>query len=368
MIPLTSRCLLPLVALPLVLRAQSVHEVRASAEVLKEEFTSIAAVRELSDGRVLVSDRRDKRVVVGTWPDGAARKIGRVGDGPNEYRAPTALLRGNADTTYIVDYDVRRWLVLVGDGFGRSLEPEIALRLTRFEPPIHGMNGEGLILIGLPAVRSGRTFTSDSILLALASARSDRVDTIARLRGRGSERGEVIRNDGGMPTHYALYNPFGVEEQALMFPDGWIALAFHSPYRVDWRAPNGAILKGPTLDSVRYPVTEREKQFAVAREWAWLPKPTVGPSDFRAWPELIPAFPNDALLGLPDGRLAIARMPTVADPHPKYDIVNRRGRMVGRISLQPRHRIVGFGVDHFYVVTKDDLDVERLSRHVMPKM
>jgi hypothetical protein len=333
---------------------------------LRDEFTRVSAIRELSGGRVLVADAREKRVVLGTWPDGRTRQLGRVGDGPQEYRAPSRLLAAGGDSTYIIDTQARRWILMVGDSFGRSPLPERALRLTSYEPPIRGMDATGRFLVAVSLSPIRRTFDSDSVLLVIARIGAVNVDTIAKLRGRGSERGIVTRSDRGIPTQHWLYSPFGVEEQALMLADGWIAVAYLDPFRVDWRTPDGEWIRGVAIDVPRRAATENEKRFAVAREWALL-KPLPTTSDFRGWPEFVPAFMNDAMMGLTDGRVAIARMPTVAEPEPSYDIVDRRGALVGRITVEPRQRIAAFGAKHFYVVTKDEMDVERVSRHELPR-
>ena len=48
------------------------------------DFTQIRGVRELADGRVIVSDRLDKGVVVADFTRGTMVKIGRTGSGPAE--------------------------------------------------------------------------------------------------------------------------------------------------------------------------------------------------------------------------------------------------------------------------------------------
>src|SRR4026208_817372 len=52
---------------------------------LNAEFIGITSARELPDGRVLVSDPRDKRIVVGDFRTGSVRQVGRIGNGPREY-------------------------------------------------------------------------------------------------------------------------------------------------------------------------------------------------------------------------------------------------------------------------------------------
>lgn len=49
------------------------------------EFTSITSMRELPDGRVIVTDGRERQLLVLDFATGESREIGRKGSGPNEY-------------------------------------------------------------------------------------------------------------------------------------------------------------------------------------------------------------------------------------------------------------------------------------------
>ena len=78
------------IKLLLVLQVATV-QLPAPEKTFPEDFTQIRGVRELSDGRVIVSDRLDKGVVVADFTRGTMLKIGRTGSGPAEYRLPTGL-------------------------------------------------------------------------------------------------------------------------------------------------------------------------------------------------------------------------------------------------------------------------------------
>ena len=82
-----------LVMAPLSLFGQVVPQIKLKAADAKldEEFTALGSVRELSDGRVLLNDARDKRIVVADFKTGAVAQVGRLGSGPNEYAAAAPL-------------------------------------------------------------------------------------------------------------------------------------------------------------------------------------------------------------------------------------------------------------------------------------
>ena len=54
-------------------------------------FSSIRGLRELPDGRVMVADGIDEVVMIADLRTGKGDTLGRVGQGPGEYKAPDAL-------------------------------------------------------------------------------------------------------------------------------------------------------------------------------------------------------------------------------------------------------------------------------------
>src|SRR5262245_39354723 len=81
--------------------------------VLDAEFTQIRGVRELRDGRVLISDRLDRGVVVATFGTNDVKPISRTGRGPTEYQLPTALIPLPGDSTLLFDEGNSR-LAIIG--------------------------------------------------------------------------------------------------------------------------------------------------------------------------------------------------------------------------------------------------------------
>ncbi|HEX9165739.1 MAG TPA: hypothetical protein VF862_07490, partial [Gemmatimonadales bacterium] len=99
-----------------------------------EPFTEIRGLRELPDGRVLVSDWRDKVVMLVDLRSGAATKIGREGQGPEEYAMPTWLWAQPDGGALLQDMGNRRFLPIGPDGkVGNAISPP--------QPP--APNGEG---------------------------------------------------------------------------------------------------------------------------------------------------------------------------------------------------------------------------------
>jgi hypothetical protein len=196
------------------------------------------------------------------------------------------------------------------------------------------------------------------------TAVSGKTDTILRLRGayRGVKRvtrGSVNRT----PIWYELRALLAAADQVFLFPDGWIAIVYGDPYHVEWIPPTNARLRGPNLQLEQIAVEEEEKRAAIGRRYD---TEAFSPSDFPAWPRYLPAFLDDALVAIPDGRIAVRRTTSVKDRHVFYDIIDRRGMRTARLRLEANEHIVGFGKQSVYVALREADDLEWLSRYPWP--
>ena len=79
--------------------------------VSSESFSLIKGFRELSDGRILVTDWTEERVTVLDLVSGDARDLGRVGGGPSEFRLPSQLIPLPGDSTLLVDFGNVRMII-----------------------------------------------------------------------------------------------------------------------------------------------------------------------------------------------------------------------------------------------------------------
>src|SRR5687768_13476942 len=80
--------------------------------ILKEPFSQIRGIRELSDGRVLITDWIEERVVLIDAAFARATNLGRTGAGPDEFRLPSALFPMSGDSTLLVDMGNQRLIVV----------------------------------------------------------------------------------------------------------------------------------------------------------------------------------------------------------------------------------------------------------------
>lgn len=355
-----------------------------------EPFTSVNAIRELKDGRVIVMDSRDKVVQVVDLRSGRAEKIGREGSGPGEYALPMQLLPLPEDSSLVYDMLNRRLLLVTPNakpgGFVQM--PTSEAEGGRGGMPMMGaMNptasdGRGrLFAAGSPLqMTDAGPKAADSVPILRWDRAANRRDTVAflavpkgstQVSGGGGGRGGAnvsIRIGGGA-------GPFPESDQWAVAPDGRVAIVYLNPYRVDFVAPNGTRTKGQPIATERVRLTEGHKE-----QWRETQRGMLGiaisnrdgrisattqtnnnPQDPEKWPEYMPTFLQNALRFAPDGRLWVRRT-TPADQPPTYDIVDGSGRVVERVLLPKKTRLAGFGSGVLYTVRSDEDDLQYLQR------
>lgn len=310
---------------------------------LSDGIDQVRAVRELSDGTVIVLSTRSKVPLLADYRTGVISDVSREGEGPGEFRQPGFVAPLPNDSTLVADND--RIVILHG---AKPVATMQTWWVSAWGPTIAGADDRGRLLELRPsyysdqsARRYGPQF-SDSIAVlrhrrgsvqrGLAASAS--VDTLAILRG--AYRGISVRVSGvyrGKGVEHVLAGVHAASEQAALFLDGWTAIVFAEPYRVDWITPEGRTLKGQPLPFTEVPVDEFRKRAAIRRANPTMPD-TFTPDDYPHWPRFLPPFTNEALLAMPDGRLAIRRQIDERDPATIYDFVDRQGRLTGKLRLK----------------------------------
>lgn len=353
-----------------------------SATLEDRKFSMIRGIRELADGRLLVSDALERSLYVVDFATQSVNRIGRTGDGPNEYQAPGHLYAVGSDSTLLTDETTQRVFLAVGDSIVRTLAAaSLAPAIARGAPEGYwGADRFGRILVVegfayAPRVIPMSRVYADSVRFLLTENifADQEVDlhTVAEVGGQGRLGVDRNRQRGGLLYHTS---PLAAEGQAWLFQDGWMAVAYPDPYRVDWRSPDGRWIRGPALPFTLVAVNRSEQCFALARhhrsqDGGCLPEASPG------WPDHVPPFlmqvpwvaPGGiALRAAPDGSLVIHRSPTAEAPENRYDVVNRHGELEAVIRMSADHTIIGIGRSSIFIVHEDKMDLLTLSRHPWP--
>lgn len=352
--------------------------------ILDEEFTVIAAVRELADGRILVTDENDRRVVVADFSTGETGQIGRQGSGPGEYRQIGRIWPLAGDSSILKEPFSPRWLLLNAAQVVATVGPGDASVRTVGTSRIMGADGQGhVVWVQFARDAAGRAAVNDSLLVVRLDRGTQRVDTIGRVQsetGWSAEAGvsenatAVAAATGGAPRRPTYVIALAAPDQVAVFPDGWVAIVRARPYRVDWCPPDSPCRTGQALGAATLRMSDREKRayLAVAAATHSWP-PTTNLEETSGWPNTVPPFATptsridgSAVTPLVDGRLLIERLPTADSPVRRYDVIARSGLLVSQLHMELAERIVGASARYLYVTVLDTVGIQRLRRHPLP--
>lgn len=350
---------------------------RADA-VLPREFSQIRGVRELADGRVLVTDWVDEVVLVADLRSGTVRQIGGKGSGPKEYRLPASLLPLPGDSTLLVDQGNERLAVIGPDlTIARSFSSHRP-GLTHTVIP-RGVDSAGRFYFEIPNWARAGAGPNDSVIVARWDPRTEREETVGRVRA------ETIRTrqmQPGLP--YVIFAPQDVWQVDRA---GRIAFVRSAGYRVEWRDPiSGRLVSGPATPSRPLPVSAADRTDYVRRFIMSSPMGGRGVAGLAATPAAMSSpeaiarmVPNQEFAAVrppftdftpriaDDGTLWVERSVPAGAPR-VFDLFDRQGVRRGAVALPPGRRLLGLGTRTVYLAAVDDDGVERLERYRLPKL
>ena len=357
-------------AIPLVLQDPAPRSLGKPTGELEETFTFASSIFELPDGRVVVTDPRENRIVIAQFGSNRVQALGRVGGGPGEFETASPIYALGGDSALMADMDARRWLFLVRDRFAGTIPADARGPAAVGNEMVLGTDGRGGVLTRRrPVTPAGSTTTkaSDSLWIVRVSIVSGRIDTIARVRAARVTT-ELTRNEKGevMSIRQSVPNPYGIEEPVAACADGWLATVRLDPYRVEWRSPSGALVRGAPIASTGVPLTAAEKRGFMARIAKTLGRPARSPDVYPEWPAQMPPVESQSrftALCSPNGHVLVNRSKTIARPEARYDVVDRRGVRTEQIALSANEHVIGFGKRTLYSVFVDDDGAQHIRRY-----
>lgn len=404
---------------PLSAQPVPVRTFTTPAAEYAEPYSAVRGVRELADGRVVVTDPRDKVVQLVDLKTGRATTLGREGSGPNEYQMPSGAFALPGDSTLIADPLNSRFLLLgprgalagtwspaaaapAGGGNGERATP----RNAPARPPAGGggpvlmtMGGSGggpMMMMQTRATDAqGRIYTTgsaiamtpegpkaaDSLPLMRISRANSAADTVAWLQvPKGNTS---VGGSGGNMNIRIGGGPFAADDGWAVLSDGRVAVVRHSDYHVEVypASGRGAPARGAPVRFTPVRVAEAEKQgwrdsrartggmaIAITR--------TDGPGgssqrssavpplaqEPTAWPAVMPPFEAGRVFATPTGQLWVGRYQSARDKAPRYDVFDATGRHTGQVVFPADTRLIGFGQNTVYTVRIDADDLQYLQR------
>jgi hypothetical protein len=358
-------------AAPLVAQQIPTISLPAADATHPHEFTSVTSVRELPDGRVLVTDGREQRLLVLDFRTGESREIGRKGQGPNEYSMVALVHALAADSSAMSDLMGRRWLLLAGDRIVATIPPDNPAVLAS-QGYFVGADVRGNVVRRVnPPVRDGVTLTTakDSAAVVMISRATGKADTVAMLRVAPRQISQTTNAQGRINSFSTqLTQLLPAEEDFVLFPDGALAVGRHDPFRVDWRLPDGRWVRGDSIPVAKIRVTARERRAYEDRQTAAappMPRPAGVPEPPKAdFPEFIPVFPiGQGLFRGPRGQLLVRRTKSADFPTMTYLVIDRAGKLTGTFTLSNLERVEGVSERAIYISERDEDDLVFLRRH-----
>jgi hypothetical protein len=312
---------------------------------LPSSYGALSNVVELSDGRVVFTDTRNKLFLRGDLKTGKVDTLGtRVDSLPQSapaehYRFPGWVAHLAGDTVALVDFSAirtTRW-----NEKGRALDV-LPIRVVSGATPVllydtvgHGYKIDYQAILG--GGEPGRSLRPDSIPVLRIALKGGAVDTIAHLTTPeygDATFGEQIQQAAKV---FAPNDHFGV------LPDGtaWVARGHEN--RVDWRSPDGKWSRGEARAYAKTPVTQADKDRVLAqvREQG---KQFGMPQDLSiTYPFAETKPPFDFALGRENGEVWLQRPRAQEDAALVYDVVGRKGAWQPSVTLPKGASLVGFG-------------------------
>ena len=361
--------------LPQVVFAQTARPLGASQREHQFEFSSVSDVRELSDGRLIVVDRRERAIQLVDFARGTATRIGREGAGPKEIQQPTTLLALPSDTTAVWDGRNARLLYIGPDGTALRTDRIVADDGTEMTIDVRApryADAQGrLYFAGIPAGRTDR----DSIPLIRYDRRTARIDTVGTMLAPKAERATIGPPEQQMTM--AITNPFGPQQEWFVTADGRVGVVRSPELRVDWTHPVKRTGAAIPFSAARVTETDKERWRNGQRTTAFVrdansrgSEPAIqNIPEPSSWPTHKPPFLGATGSVLVDqlGRVWVLRATAVTDSIPVYDVFEAESRVAMRVSLPKKHRVAGFGRNVVYTVRADDDDLLRINRHALPR-
>ena len=360
-----------------------------------EPFSCISGLRELSDGRIVVADQREKTVQIIDLRTGATVRVGREGQGPGEWAAPAGIFPSVGDTTLLWDQGNRRFLPIYPDGTtGKAFSTDISGGGMTIITPPRGVDRQGRIYLPgsdfAPAPGGGPPVGADSTAILRFDPRTTKFDTLGFLK---NPKPDIQTNSSGNRSMVMIMAPNPLLPQATwtVTPDGRVAIAQPEPYHLEYLTPAKVKTVGPTIRYTKLPVTQADKNApfvpnncqttisigAPAGGGRGAATTTFGggargsgrgPAPRDDWPEFKAPFIGGGRIGnsvvsAPNGDIWVLRTRPANDAIPTYDIFDARGQVTGRMALPKGARLVAFGTGTVYLTRMDDDDLLYIQRY-----
>ena len=343
---------------------------------ITEPFSDAMGMAEMSDGRVIVSDRVEAVFSLADFGTGSRRTIGRNGSGPNEYQFPWGPIRWLGDTLLGGDTRNQRLVKIMPDGSLNGAIPLAAMRSatgSSWSAP-KAADASGLLYWDMPII------DREPVMKRSMRAR------LIRWRP-GSEPAEALQfADHGEFEHAFRYRPMPQTDAWVVTSDGRIGILSAAEYRLRWYKDGTVVETGPVIPHTPIRLTRAERDAFRARKAlepasgarvSGAPISTSRTQDpakvLEAWPdsifpEVMPPFETNGALLAANGDIWVRRTSPASAPAATVDILDAHGKLRAHLRLPPRARLFALGSRHVYLLLVDDDGLQTLERYDYPNL
>lgn len=371
------------------------HTLASPTASFPEGLGAVRGVRELPDGRVLVSDGLGKAVLV--WDlTGGADTIGGIGGGPAEYQLPDALWALPDGRTLLVDLGNGRLTELRADLSFGEITPIAQAPPTDAEPPSPQTVQRRMQQISFVLPRGvdhqGRIYyqdlgmgMTDSIPVKRLDPATGETEAVGLIKGPELSRSE----SGGAGDRNVQIRqvPLAPQDAWAVAWDGRVAMVRADDYHLEWIHPDGRVVSGESVDYRPLPIRTADKEEWVAdqarnglsvavsiengrRHTAFSRGGRGGGGsaiDSYEWPEAKPAFRSSGMRVSRAGDAWVERHVPAGDAR-LFDVFGADGNLKARVRLPEDRELVAFGDGSVYLIRIDEFDFNWLERYELPSL
>lgn len=352
----------------------------AAIDEFPEPFTGPIRMVELRDGRVLLMDTRERRLLRVDFSSGRFDTTSRNGEGPLEYRSTVfklALAPGDSVWTY--DLSRKRIIVFSPDG-----EPVRSFSSTGAEDRMDVMSSPWMIAVDSSGrwIGQGQRFSDRPPYIASGhyitrndprTAAQDSIVTLANPTLQRTEQGSYI------------VGSFEARDGWAAFSDGTVLVVRGANYFVELHRLGAGVDSIGAVAHRRVPLTQADAEYVrdstaklqgalVAATLANIPElrnrplpPThVLPDPLPThWPVLVSDDP--IVVDRQDRAWVRVRTAAFDTGAARYDLLGRDGRFIKAVELPVGEQLVGFGREVVYLARRDEDDLLHLRRYPLPE-
>jgi hypothetical protein len=370
-----------------------IHKLRGTITTSHATFGTIAGVRELPDGRVLVNDvERRKLTLLNAALTASLTLADDSAGGPAKaYGAHSAaLVSYRGDSTLLIVPEELSMIVISPHGtMGRAMavpNPGHVKSLVSRLAGTPGFDNMGrLVYRAMPPVqrplRVNGSWTlgkeaPDSAPIIRANLATRNADTVAYTR-IAPPRLALQELTSGRISASTLHDPLPVWDEWVVTADGSIAIVRSSDYHVDWVTANGKLTASPRIPFDWHRLSDEEKA-AMIQNLVHMMASAVASANAAAHggppshignvvrasdlPDYVPPFRQGSVRADENDRIWVRTSASYPGATGLvYDVINRQGKLVDRVELPPGRSLIGFGRSGAVFLVSPTANLERLS-------